>query len=130
MRIISFAYTSPALLAGAKTVTRREWNDDYAGRFRSGECVAAYDRSPRAHGRQIAVIRLTQAPTFEPMATMPYSDYEAEGFAWLLAHPEAWPKTIFGRKCVGNKDFSQYAFEQWRKSGGSMWVVRFQLEVC
>lgn len=41
MRIISFAWTSPALLAGAKTVTRRDWDDSYARRFSAGELVAA-----------------------------------------------------------------------------------------
>lgn len=126
MRILSFAYTTPPLVAGAKTVTRREWDDEYAAQFRAGQLVAAYDRSPRFRGRQVAVIRLTAAPTYEPNAAMPDSDYAAEGFEWLHAHPEALPKTLWGKPCTLD-DFSRDGFERWRRNGGSMWVVRFEL---
>ena len=33
MKIISFAWTTGALLAGAKTTTRREWSRGYADRW-------------------------------------------------------------------------------------------------
>ncbi|MBW2053822.1 MAG: ASCH domain-containing protein [Deltaproteobacteria bacterium] len=46
MKIVSFAWTTEALLAGRKTVTRRCWNERYAGRFKSGDLVQAYDRNP------------------------------------------------------------------------------------
>src|SRR3712207_3360782 len=56
--MISFAWTTPALLAGKKTVTRRDWSDDYARRFRPGLIVDAYDQSPRRGGRKIGTIRI------------------------------------------------------------------------
>lgn len=62
MRIISFAWTTPALLAGRKTCTRRDWTYGYAANFALGEEVAAYDRSPRAFGQRVATIRLTALP--------------------------------------------------------------------
>src|SRR3990170_1690123 len=83
MRIISFAWTRPALLAGRKTVTRREWDDSYASRFGEGELVAVYDRSPRYGGKQVATIQLTRVPYRESTRDAPDSDYEAEGFAYL-----------------------------------------------
>lgn len=126
MKILSFAHTTPPLLAGHKTVTRRAWTDGYARRFAAGELVQAYDRSPRIHGQAVAVIRLTAAPTYEPLARMPDADYEGEGFAWLFAHPEALPKTLWGKKCV-REDFSWHSFGWWRAQGGSMWVVRFEI---
>lgn len=126
MKIISFAYTTPALTAGAKTVTRRDWRPEYAARFRAGELVAAYDRSPRARGRQVATIRLTQRPCYQPMVEMPDSDYEAEGFAWLLAHPAHLPKTIGGLPTTLH-EFTREGFEHWRTYGEAMWVVRFEL---
>jgi len=46
MKIISFAWTTEASLAGRKTATRRCWSEGYARRFKSGDLVQAYDRNP------------------------------------------------------------------------------------
>jgi uncharacterized protein YqfB (UPF0267 family) len=81
-RIIAFAHTTPALLAGRKTVTRRAWNDDYAGKFRAGDLVQAYNRSPRFGGQRVAYIRLTADPYWERLADMPEADLAAEGGLW------------------------------------------------
>jgi len=121
MRIISFAYTTPALLAGRKTVTRREWDADYACLFHAGDQVAAWDKSPRYGGKQVGVIQLLQDPYPEDLADMTESDYEAEGFAYLAEQrirPPQW---------CGFQDFSPSSFERWRQSGGSVIVVRFEL---
>lgn len=83
MKIISFAWTTPALLAGRKTVTRRDWQLGYASGFHAGDLVAAYNRSPRHGGRQVATIRLTRAPYLESTKEAPPEDYEAEGLAYL-----------------------------------------------
>jgi hypothetical protein len=41
--IISYAYTTEALLAGKKTCTRSDWKDDYARRVREGQVHQAWD---------------------------------------------------------------------------------------
>ena len=82
MKIISFGWTWPALLAEPplrKTVTRRDWNVEYALRFK-GDLIQAFDKSPRFGGKKIATIRLIRSPYNEPIDLMPDSDYEAEGF--------------------------------------------------
>lgn len=82
---ISFAWTSPALLAGRKTCTCRDWDDDYARRFRAGDVIAAYDRSPRYGGTQIATLRLTHDATHGRLIDVLGgfdAAYEAEGFAY------------------------------------------------
>ena len=56
--IISFAWTTAALLDGRKTVTRREWSDAHAAKFKPGDLVDAYDRSPRFKGKKVGVIRI------------------------------------------------------------------------
>ena len=127
--IISFAHTTPALLAGRKTVTRREWTPEYGARVQQraskDRIFDAYDRSPRIHGKRVAVIRVTSI-TYEPMSRMPLSDYEGEGFAYLYEHPEYLPKKLWGM-AVGREDFSPAAFARWRSRDVSMWVVRFEL---
>jgi hypothetical protein len=123
VKIISFAYTTPALLAGAKTVTRRDWNAEYAQSFRRGEVVQAYDRNPRFHGKHVANIRLTEGPPWEAMHLMPDSDYIAEGFAWLHEHQDQISQA--GRRVFGTFSFAD--FERWRQQPGGMWVVRFEL---
>jgi hypothetical protein len=67
MKIISFAWTTPALLAGSKCVTRREWDKKYAESFEAGEYVQAFDKSPRAGGKCVAIIELTQKPYLQGM---------------------------------------------------------------
>ena len=123
---ISFAWTSAPLVAGAKTVTRRLWTAGHRRRFREGLVVDAYDRRPQFGGLHIARLRLKWDAYQEPMAAMPDTDYEAEGFAWLHTHPEHCPATINGSPS-SHEDFSRAAFDAWRRSGGSMTVVRFEL---
>ena len=120
--IISFAWTSPALLAGSKSCTRREWDAGYAAKFHKGDIVQAWDKSPRFHGKHVADICLRAAPTLEPISTMPSIDYVREGFEWLYHHPQSVDTKRFGA-------FAWEDFEAWRRSGGDFWVVRFELVV-
>jgi hypothetical protein len=125
-RIISFAWTTPSLLAGQKTCTRRDWDHDYARRFAAGEDVLAFNRSPRARGVQLATIRLTAAPTFEPLSAMPDADYFGEGFAWMAEYPGSVPKTMDGAP-FDHENLGWPAFRAWQRSDRTMWVIRFEL---
>lgn len=58
MKIISFAKTTAALLAGHKSVTRRYWNPRHALSFKPGEIVQAWDKSPRFGGKMVAEIKI------------------------------------------------------------------------
>jgi len=116
MMTISFAWTTPALLAGVKTVTRRDWEPEYAARFKAGQLVAAYDRQPRYRGRQVAMIRLMQAPYRQSTAEAPESDWEAEGFAFLES---------VGAKVDGMRP--KVLWRAWHVFPREMWVVRFEL---
>lgn len=123
MKIISFAWTSPALIHGHKTVTRRDWDDDYARRFSPGELVAAFNRSPRHRGDKIATIRIVSV-TKERDADALDEDWEAEGFAWFCEHPEALPK---GNRLGYLDSVSWESFDDWRQGGGWSWVCRFEV---
>jgi len=126
MKLISFAWTTPALLAGRKTVTRRQWSTKYATRFKAGEQVKAYDKLPRNFGKPVAVIELLHAPYIELINCAPDGDYEAEGFKFFEEHPDLLPHNAPWQKM----DFS--VFNDWRyrhhMAGGQppcYWVVRF-----
>ena len=82
MKRISFAWTTADLVLGQKTATRRCWDDRHAGRFRAGDEVLAYERSPRAGGKPIAVIRLTRDPYRQPLSAMTEADLAREGTLW------------------------------------------------
>lgn len=123
-KIISFGWTWPAVVARRKTATRRDWDLEYAYRFRQGDVVLAYDRSPLFGGRPIAKIRLTQKPRYEPDAAMTDADYEAEGFAYLAEHPELLPQSARKQARV---TLSREAFDGWRRAGGCSWVIRFEV---
>lgn len=85
--IISFAWTTPVLLTGKKTVTRRRWSgryhnlwvDHYARGFYVHD---AYDKSPRFGGKRVGRILLTEMPKWERLCDMPESDLDAEGGLW------------------------------------------------
>lgn len=139
--IVSFSWTTSALLAGRKTVTRRGWDASYAKRFKPGMLVQAYDRSPRNGGKRVAIIRILSV-TYEADADAPDSDYEAEGFDYLVEQwyepaemdavrrgvdPDdddrchrAWLKLV-------ERGLRWQDFEAWRNRGGWSWVVRFEL---
>lgn len=118
MKIICFAETTPALLAGAKTVTRREWRRGYAETFNADELVQAWDKSPRNGGKKVATIRLTQTPYLEVAADIPHDDYIHEGFEYMDLHG----LTLFG----GKRPLE--VFDAWRNDENTnLWVVRFML---
>jgi len=115
MKIISFAWTTPALLAGEKTRTRRNWSDKYAKRFKVGDLIQAYDRQPRFKGKRVAIIKILNIKK-ENISLMPNKDYKKEGFAYL----EKINKKIFGEN-------PKMAFQEWRKEGGKYWVIDFEV---
>ena len=112
--IISFAWTTPALLAGAKTMTRREWSATHARRFTVGMLVDAWDRSPRTRkGRKVATIRITRPPHLEWSSDLSEEDVDREGFNWLRAHGE-WVQV-------------EQILSAWRAERRFIWVVEFEL---
>ena len=119
MKIISFAETTPALLAGRKTVTRRDWQPLYASRFKALDLVQAWNSSPRVGGKKVGIIELTEKPYLENTRDAPADDWEAEGFAYLTEIGA----TIFG----GMTPLDLWT--QWtnRGQGVTLWVVRFEL---
>lgn len=114
--IISFAWTSPALIAGRKTVTRRDWTPEHAAKFRAGDTVQAYDANPRNGGKRIALIRLTADPYVERSNETPPEDYAREGFAYLLDN--------------GHTDKGVTALDiwiDWHRNPVDQYVVRFEV---
>lgn len=120
MRHISMAWTTAAFKARRKSVTRREWDDNYAKSFKAGEILTVYDRQARFGGKKIGTMRLTQKPYKESEASMPDEDYEAEGFAYLDEHPEEKPKLWQGVNL-------HKKFENDRLMELECWVIRFEI---
>ncbi len=116
MRIISFAWTTPALLAGRKTVTRRDWRTSYAALFARGDLVQAYSQNPRHGGRQVATIRLTRDPYLESTSRVAPADYVDEGFAYLEG---------IGAKVNGMTP--RELWESWHVDPQDLWVIRFEV---
>ena len=116
MKIISFAWTTPAFKAGAKTVTRRSWSDSYAKSFRRGDLVQAWDRLPRAGGKRVGTIELTTDPYQEHVGLAHAEEYRCEGLAWM----EQQGMKIQG---VSPLDF----WKDWQQSNEIVWVVRFKV---
>lgn len=132
MKIISFNWVTPALLAGAKTVTRRHWADRHAEAFKEGDLVQAWDKLPRVPGaKRIAIIELTRDPYKEASILMDHGDYANEGLLWLSLNPRLVPpemmkmlaKDGYGKLPQGMWEW----FLHWRQTGGALWVIRFKV---
>jgi hypothetical protein len=115
MKIISFALTVPALLAGRKSRTRREWPDRYASMFKAGDHCQAFDRSPRFGGKQIAIIEIIEIKK-QHLSEMNAEDYEKEGFKYFEDN---------GLK-IWNKEATQ-AFNDWREDDQEVYVIDFKV---
>jgi hypothetical protein len=93
MKIISFAWTTPALLQGHKTVTRRMWKKQLVN---PGDLVQAYNRSPRFKGKPVALIKILDIRT-EPLSAVTDQEEKLEGGLWgsgreyIKAFLEAYP---------------------------------------
>lgn len=120
MKYISFAWTTAAVQARCKDVTRREWDDQYAARFQKGEVVGALDKTFRAGGKQFGTIRLLEKPYKESESQMPDRDYAGEGFEFLDKFPQFKPKQWANVNLRAK-------FEDDRSHGAKMWVVRFEI---
>lgn len=114
MRILSFAWTTPALISGHKTCTRRDWSERYARTFHKGDYVRAYDRSPRNGGKPVAIIRLTCDPLY--VSSLPPADWYHEGFNYLAKIGA----TVNGLSPVD-------LWINWTLRPRKVWVVRFEL---
>ena len=115
MKIISFAWTVPSLLARRKTRTRREWRDDYAQRFRVGDMIQAWDKQPRFGGKKIGIIEITGIKK-QNLSEMTAEDYEKEGFKFFEEK---------GLK-IWDKDPAD-AFNDWQEDDYEVWVIDFKV---
>ena len=85
--ILSFAWTTAALLSGRKSCTRRRWSSRHYGAWRQAWYEGrlehqAWDKSPRAGGKRVGTIQLTCESYKERLADMPEGDVLAEGGLW------------------------------------------------
>jgi hypothetical protein len=114
-KIISVAWTAPAVRARVKTCTRRSWPDSYAALFRKGDIVQLYDKTPRAGGKLICLAKLTADPVKIWTGPLPIGDWENEGFDYLTEH---------GFTC--GKLTPKELVDSWIANPDFMWVIRFE----
>lgn len=117
MNIISFAWTTPAIVARKKTRTRRAWSPPYAAKFRENSICQAYDKGPRVGGKLIHLIRIMRDPWIQNTRDLSEDDYALEGFAYL---------DEYGFFCAGLKGLSgREFFDQWKSAAEDLYVVDF-----
>ena len=116
MKEISFYWVLTAFLAGVKTVTRRDWNDNYAKTFKKGDLVAAFNKQRRFGGKRIATIELTKDPFKQSTAELTDEDWFAEGMDVL----EGEDRLLDG---LTPSDF----WLRWKTEPVDLWVVNFRI---
>jgi hypothetical protein len=102
--IISFAWTTEALINGHKTVTRRFWHDKTAKACSPGTVHQAWDKNPRFKGKRIGFVKIKNIYK-QKLSQMTEDDLIAEGnryrywknlaeFVEMMGGPEAEPWVI------------------------------------
>ncbi|TAK59414.1 MAG: hypothetical protein EPO24_07705 [Bacteroidetes bacterium] len=114
--IISFAWTTPAFKARQKTVTRRDWSDEYAAKFHKYDVVEAYSRQTSFGGVPIGKILIKETPYREWSNLVPEIDFEKEGFLFLEM-----------QKIKCGKLTPMQVWEQWFDEPELLYVVRFEI---
>ena len=116
LMIISFAWTTPALLAGHKKRTRRDWTTEYAQKFHKGDQCYAYNRNPRNGGKPVAIIEHMADPYLQSTKKLMPVDYHLEGFMYLATYgDDAQKKRV------------EDIWVSWRSKPVELWVVDFKL---
>lgn len=118
--IVSFGMTSAALLAGHKTVTRRDWKPEHAARFVRGLKLDAYNTNPRdvkhkPPPHKIATLVLTADAVRESSGSGEVGDWYAEGFDWMTEHELSLRDGLTPREC----------WKRWHLQPEPLYVVRF-----
>ena len=113
---ISFVENLEPLLAGVKTVTRRDWKPKYAARFHKGDLVIAYDKMPYHGGKRVALLKLTHDPYLESTSKLPEEDYVNEGFAFM----EEQGLTV-------NGEHPGVFWFRWMSEPEDLFVIRFKV---
>lgn len=110
MRIISFAWTTEAFLAGTKTVTRRMWKEC---NVKPDDLMQAWDKSPRAGGKRIGTIKILR------IDREPLHDFEQHGSAELKREGGYWktPGEYITQFLKGNPDML---------ATDSVWRIEFE----
>lgn len=87
--IISFAWTTPALVLGEKDTTRRDWSPRTIASARkiiaAGGTMDAYDKSPRFGGRLVGTIKPLELFEGEKSWLIDSIEWRREGFHVLQA---------------------------------------------
>ncbi len=114
MKIISFAWTTPAVVARRKTQTRRQWSDSYAKMFKANDICQGYDKGPRVGGQLISLVRLTRDPWIQNTSEMGDDDFQYEGFEYMEEQ-----RILFRGQPV--REF----FKEWKAAAEDLYVVDF-----
>jgi len=122
--IISFAWTTEAVLGGRKKRTRRFWSRDYAMRFKPDSQHQGYNRLPRVGGHQIGVVTIIQLPYAQLASLMTEEDYELEGLKYMEETGLYIPvRTIDGKKIPPMHP--RRFFEAWKETNDNPFVIDF-----
>lgn len=125
MMIVSYNWTTAALVNGAKTQTWRDWAQDYARKFKPGNLIKGYDRGPRNRGQHVATLRVVSCQEYRS-SQMLDSFYETEGLKFYFDHPEMAPKHIFGEPFTPYL-VSRERFNRWRQDAEWGYVLTTEL---
>ncbi|MCK9495232.1 MAG: hypothetical protein M0R75_07015 [Dehalococcoidia bacterium] len=120
MKAISFGWTTLPLLAGEKTVTRREWKDTYATQWWVGTRFWMLDKDYRYGGQRLGIGEITATPSKELACDAPAEDYAREGFEWFERHPDLLPDAF--RRRLGTAGLRGFLQQH-----ELFWVVRFRV---
>lgn len=115
--IISFAWTTEAVVMGEKTRTRRAWKPQHAEKFKQGLMVDGWSRIPRVKGAQkICYIEIEREPFIQNTRDLNDEDWKREGLQYMYMN----------NILIAGKPATQF-FHDWKLAEINLYVVDFKL---
>ena len=109
---ISFSWTTEALLAGKKTVTRRDWSTKHANKFKVGTWHWATNKQRRFGGKiigRVYIVSIRREPLVKMLNDTKYGYIEIEKEGGLWKTPGEFVR-LFGELRYGDPYRVEFTF--------------------
>ncbi|KKL53620.1 hypothetical protein LCGC14_2273620, partial [marine sediment metagenome] len=115
---LSFGWLTPAVLAGQKTLSLRDWGPVEAQSWQRAQLAFCYDKEPSKGGNKMALLRISHTPYKRQANKLRNSEFYAAGLMYAQSMGLRHPKGLT----------PEQIWSKIKESSVEVWVVRYRVE--
>ena len=115
---LSFGWLTPAVLAGQKTLSLRDWGPVEAYSWKRAQLAYCYDDDPDKGGNRVALLRISHTPYKRLTNKLRNSEFYASGLMYAQSMGLRHPKGLT----------PEQIWSKIKESSVELWVVRYRVE--